>query len=441
MKLTVVLLVLAGVAVTVWSFRNPGRLSPLALVRAGGESYVYGFPLLLTDETRSATLHRVPDAGFIHLSDLPDHHDQPVVRPNRDTLYSIAWLDLGEGPVVLRWPDMGEHYWLFQVLDAWTDVVGRPGSRTHGSSTGAVFLVGPDFDGPTPDGMTRIDVDTRTAWILGRIAVRPHTLDAVRGLQRSFSLVSERASRPLRPASALRPPETITALPPATFFARLAEQLAHDPPRPEDASQLEQLAAIGVVPGAHHADALGLLARWAVNRGVRIARARIASAVRDRQPGANGWLSPPTMLGDYGTDYRVRAGVALAGFGANKPVDAIYPTAVVDSLGEPLDGDHHYELRFAADALPPAAAFWSVTAYDAAGWLMPAAPHESGSLHELQYTERGDLVLTIGGDDGGPNHIAVAPQERFQLTARLYDPSEEAIDGQWTMPPIVRVDR
>ncbi len=35
--------------------------------------------------------------------------------------------------------------------------------------------------------------------------------------------------------------------------------------------------------------------------------------------------------------------------------------------GEPATGDHDYVIDFDADALPPAAAFWPVTMYDAVG--------------------------------------------------------------------------
>lgn len=63
------------------------------------------------------------------------------------------------------------------------------------------------------------------------------------------------------------------------------------------------------------------------------------------------------------------------GFGANKPVDAIYPNAVVDGEGKPLDGDRTYRLHFAADALPPVKAFWSITAYSADDFLIPNSAH------------------------------------------------------------------
>jgi hypothetical protein len=43
--------------------------------------------------------------------------DHPVVRPNRDTLYSMGLFDLDAGPVTVRLPDPGKRYMSLQVID------------------------------------------------------------------------------------------------------------------------------------------------------------------------------------------------------------------------------------------------------------------------------------------------------------------------------------
>jgi len=47
----------------------------------------------------------------------------------------------------------------------------------------------------------------------------------------------------------------------------------------------------------------------------------------------DGWLIPNPQLGNYGTDYKLRAGIAFVGFGANLPEDGYYPLLVQDSKG------------------------------------------------------------------------------------------------------------
>ena len=72
----------------------------------------------------------------------------------------------------------------------------------------------------------------------------------------------------------------------------------------------------------------------------------------------NGWQMLPDV-GSYGTNYELRAVVALHGLGANLPEDAVYPSTDVDADGQALSGDHRYLLRFRPGALPPVKAFWS----------------------------------------------------------------------------------
>ena len=45
-----------------------------------------------------------------------------VVSPNADTLYSVAWLDLTSGPLVIGVPDMQGRFYVLEFLDAYTNV-------------------------------------------------------------------------------------------------------------------------------------------------------------------------------------------------------------------------------------------------------------------------------------------------------------------------------
>jgi hypothetical protein len=61
----------------------------------------------------------VKDGGlgkFVHNRELVPV-DFPVVRPNRDTLYSMAVFDLDAGPVTITLPDPGKRFMSMQVID------------------------------------------------------------------------------------------------------------------------------------------------------------------------------------------------------------------------------------------------------------------------------------------------------------------------------------
>ncbi|WP_199200483.1 DUF1254 domain-containing protein [Alkalicaulis satelles] len=456
----VTLIVLAGAAAAGWVVltRNPDGLSLRDLGQTAGEAYVFGYPLVLMEETRAVMLARLeaegavgPGAGGIntlhHRRDLPGAEDDSVVRPNLDTLYTIAWLDLSMGPAVLRWPDMGDRYWLLQVLDGWTDVAGSPGSRTAGSGPGLAFITGPGWDGPGLPGAVHVRSSTSMAWLIGRIEVAPgEDFAPVHALQDAISLTAAPPSGAVRPGDAgQRPPDTVEALAAYDYFTRLAALMAQNPARAQDAEMTARLAALGVDPqtGALDWRGHGLLARRVMGRGVAVARARLAEA--DRQPpGPQGWRTLTQGLGEYGTNYALRAGVAHIGLGANLAADAIYPNTTRDSAGRPLTGDHVYTLRFEPGAWPPADAFWSVTLYDAHGFL----PHGVDGRHAL-----GDRDGLAADADGGltlwiaPERPADAPDSNwlpapagapFALTARLYAPREAALSGAWIMPGVER---
>ena len=59
-----------------------------------------------------------------------------VVRPNADTLYSTAWLELSKEPILLKVPDTHGRYYVMQLLDAWTETFGMSGKRTDGTGRG-----------------------------------------------------------------------------------------------------------------------------------------------------------------------------------------------------------------------------------------------------------------------------------------------------------------
>ena len=82
----------------------------------------------------------------------------------------------------------------------------------------------------------------------------------------------------------------------------------------------------------------------------------------------NQWSMDVEMVGVYGTYYLKRAIMTQIGLGANLPEDAVYPIAMTDGDGNPLDGANNYVLHFNADDIPPVNAFWSVTIYDNDGY-------------------------------------------------------------------------
>jgi hypothetical protein len=69
-----------------------------------------------------------------------------VSRPNFDTLYFSAFVDMTTEPVIVSVPDTGGRYYLLPMLDMWTDVFASPGWRTTGTQAGNFLITSPRLE-------------------------------------------------------------------------------------------------------------------------------------------------------------------------------------------------------------------------------------------------------------------------------------------------------
>jgi hypothetical protein len=431
------------------------------------EAYVYAFPLLLQYTTQmqlanfagpTGHVGQAPFNQFSHARAFAPADFKAVVRPNVDTLYSIAHLDLGSDPLVLSVPAT-DRYFMLTMQSLWTDVFAVPGTRTTGRNTKREFLlVGPRWQGEAPPGLEIIRSPTRFAVIGGRTQTNGvGDYGKVHAIQQGYEVRPLSAWRkddyvPRRNEvdSAIdmktRPLVQVEAMDAALFFGRFAELLQDNPPGPQDYPMLHRLERVGLRVGrSFELNAASPTIKQAFARAIVDGRAMVASLGKKAAgAGGHGWTY--TMSGGaYGVNYRERAAVAYFALGMNLPQDALYPSLATDSEGRPLDGNRKYVLHLEKGQLPPVDAFWSLTAYDADGYFMPNALQRQalGDRDPLVMNTDGSLDLYIQAEPPGAGKeanwlpVAKAP---FTLMLRLYSPRSEVLDGAWTPPPLRRTN-
>jgi hypothetical protein len=424
-------------------------LSPaLAQSDVAREAYIFGYPLVIMDLTREVFLTHNQPNQIDHLREFPDYTFRTVVRPNADTLYSSAWLDLAAEPIVLTVPDTRGRYYLVQLMDAWTNTFAVPGTRTTGNHAAHFAIVGPHWKGRLPAGITPLDSPTDMVWLLGRIQTNTATdYGFVHSLQDQFHLTplsawpkfsDPAAPRGIRDSAGRTPLAEMDKMDPADFFTRLCRLMANNPPAPADGPLMKRLATIGVEPGKPFS-----YAGKALESGVADARKELSQPIPEGRK-ANGW-GLRYDLGKYGVDYYLRAQVARRGLGANLPEDALYPQALADADGRPFDGSHRYVIHFDKRQLPPVNAFWSLTVYDTRGFFTenPLGRYAIGDRDHLRYNFDGGLDLYIQHTRPAPDKESnwlPAPAEAFNMSLRLYWPKPSILDGSWTPPPIRPVE-
>lgn len=430
------------------------------------EAYTYLYPLVLMDTTRRQATNvaagqavgRGPANEFVHVRTFPPADFRDVVRPNFDTLYSIAWLDLTKGPMIVSVPDTAGRYYLLPMLDLWTDVFASPGKRTTGTGAENFAVVPPGWSGTLPDNVERINAPTPYVWVIGRTQTNG-TADyaAVNKIQDGMSItrLADWGRQP-SPSSFQTDSSIDMTTPPmlqveqmsaGAFFARATEILATNPPHIVDQPILARISRLGIIPGkSFDISSLSTEIAKAAEEGAKAGLPAIKEKIPTLARVVNGWQLNTDTMGVYGTYYIKRAGVALIGLGANLPEDAVYPINLSDSDGKPLDGANAYVLHFTREELPPVDAFWSVTLYDPQGFPNANALNRCaiGDRDRLQYNADGSLDLYIQHDNPGApkeSNWLPAPTGPFNLTMRLYAPRSSVTDGAWPPPPVKRTDR
>ncbi|HEY3834686.1 MAG TPA: DUF1254 domain-containing protein [Acidimicrobiia bacterium] len=419
----------------------PTAPHPPGTVSLAAQAYVWGSPLVITERTlqtfaRLFGVNRVFSQGA-----LSTPASRTVVAPNVDTLYSIAVVDLRDGPVVLHVPQIASHYWTYQFVDAWTDSFAYIGTRATGGRGGTWLVAPSSFHGATPAGMLRITAPTPQLLMLGRwlpasAADVPRLASAIRTV--TMRPLSASQATPVIGAPAGTPQTAAAAG--ARFFDQLGDALAINAPATKrDTRLLARFSSLGVDAGRHPGSSGTATQQQALASGVAAGEREVQSAARLNNGATKGWLIH-LDIGTY-TNALVRAVTAQFGWGANIPAEAVYARSTTDANNRAYNGNNLYGMHFAAGQSPPVKAFWSLTVYGPDQFLVANALHRyaiSTRTPGFKTNADGSFDIWIGHTPpaSGTANWLPAPAGPFLLSMRMYLPGASVLNGDYTPPGV-----
>ena len=431
------------------------------------EAYLYGFPLVFDLEqvvrytsTGVGSNPRAPFNAFSHARTLATAADT-FVSINNDTVYSMASLDLGVGPVRLSVP-ASDRYHVLQFVDAWTDNFAYVGTRGTGNDAGEFLIVPPGWDGDA-EGSTVIHSPTRVASIVGRWSCSGvEDLPAVHALQDATTLT------PLDPGAVATGIPAVEAQGDDVldFWEKYRVWSQAFPPAPRDEALQASFAALGLTgdaPVGKLSDEQRAALRAGFQGGAGVIATAMAGAATGAEPGA--W-SATLHVFDYNLDFfeagamddpawkiadpkiRIveRAVAAKAGLWGNHGYEAAYVMTFLDGDGQPLTGEHEYELQLSPP--PPVGAFWSVTMYALPEFYLVANEIDRYSVGDrtpgIITDADGGLTIRISrtrpSDPDAAANWLPAPEGAFRPILRMYMPGEAVLNGTYSPTPITRLD-
>ncbi len=337
------------------------------------EAYIYGFPLVMGYKTiynyavdKENPEYKSPFNKLSCVARLFTPEDKAIVTPNADTPYCMFWMDVRAEPMVLTVPEMEpERFYQFQLIDLYTHNFAYVGTLTTGNGAGKFLIAGPDWNGEKPEGITDV-IRSETDFVFSITRTQlfgPDDLPKVKEIQDSYGLQPLSAFLgKTAPAAAPTPDFPVWAEGSQfdeRFFSYLDFMLSLlEKPLEEETPLWDRFARLGLGPqNTFDFSALPAQTQDAMKAGIKegfgdmeqlIAKARSDPLASAKLFGTREFLQKSAKE-NYGHEnqYLIRAAAGHIGLYGNSAAEAIYPSYLADSDGQPYDSSASlYTLSF-----------------------------------------------------------------------------------------------
>lgn len=453
------------------SSSGPLAVSPTAnklhpgYVRAVARSaYVWGWPMV-NMINRRARISMAPHPGKLNgvlpaaplgqvgmLSDYIDPAQTFITCPNQDVVYGLGFFDLDKQPVVAQVPDFGDRFWVYALYDARTDQFADLG-KPYGSKPGFYLLVGPNWKGDVPDGITGVfHSPTSLANGIPRIfqddtpedkaAIQP-LIDQVvfyplTEFDGKMKTIDWSTAPDIQGEQSQGKSETKWVIP-EKFFEQLPEVLEIVPPQAGEEAMYAQYRHLLDIAAKDT-----VVKKQLVEEAIAAEEEVIKPFFRwehNGVPAGNGW-NRSVNNAKWGVDYFDRTGTSKSNMFDNKPNETQYFYTDYDQAGEQLEGSKTYSITFPEGQEPPVNGFWSLTLYNEEHFFHPndLKRYSLGTKNKsLKRNADGSLTLYASAKNPGgdkESNWLPAPEGTFSLYIRAYWGKEPIIDGSWQPPKI-----
>lgn len=451
------------------------ELTPTEAKQIAKEAYIYGFPLVLNYKTMySYTINtKSPEfkGDFNQLgceARVYTPEDKAVITPNSDTPYCMGWIDLRDEPVVFTIPEIEkERFYQVQLIDIYTHNFAYISTVATGNIPGKYLITGPEWKGEVPEGITEVfPCETQFLLAIARTQLfNPSDIDNLKEIQDKYRI------EPLSTFLGTQAPAASASIDfpewkdgtefGAGLFPYFDFVLTLVKTPKEEQALMKRFAKIGLDgKGTFDLTKFSPEIQKAIEEGAQEGLAAIKEfgkkETNDPLVSAK-VFGTRTFLNKSAKDnyslkdlFMIRAVGAEKGIYGNSGVEAIYPTYVVDTEGAPFDASkNNYSMSFEKGEFPPVKAFWSLTMYDGKTQLLIDNPLNryllnSPMMDDFVMNEDGSLTLYVQkespGKDLEPNWLP-APDGPFVVVMRLYGPKEEALEGKWVAPALVKASK
>jgi hypothetical protein len=346
---------------------------------------------------------------------LKDHTMREIARPNNDTLYISALIDLRHDPVILEMPAFDSDY-VSLMVTGYDHYVNVPMSTRLGDfqKPEKVLFYSERTEGYSGEPVEGVDrtFEATGDFISAVLRVMPHARDQERfeRITGQMEVVKVVTLSEYRGGEA-RPIDDIDFPPVGKRDADILEGnllevmqfvFNHTTFDPNDELDRELLAVyqpLGVVPGQPYDPA-----RVAKIDGPRIRKASERIFAEEMAKTTDPEFTRKEMFGKFQPKGEMPLDLLLfqsvLGPIGLPAVEAVYP-GVATADGEPMNAMNDYVIRMAADELPPTEVFWSLTLYDLEnGFFIPndRKKYSVGENAGMKLDENGGIEVYVAAE-------------------------------------------